>query len=139
MQKEKKIKVSQFAKHLEIPYIKNMIRERSKGARRARDIGMTKRQFSFMIRDDLYRENGYVSADGELDFWKLLRRERDRAIDSGDYNPPPKKSKNREPLTREDIDRNAARARDRRAQAKADMPGRVVQNPETGMFEIEWY
>lgn len=130
--------VSPLSEHLDTDYVKTMLRARAKEARIARIQGMTKKDYNLRIVN-IYRDSGFVKMNSRPDFWSFLRNERDKAIDRGDYSIPTRLPKNREPLTREDIDRNRTRNADRRAQAKANMPGRVVQDPVTGEFVVQWY
>jgi len=78
---------------LDIPYIKEMIRERARAFRRAIKVGMKIEDYIDMITDDLYGELDLLDEDGNPDPWQYLRRQEDRYKDRHPEYKSPYKAK----------------------------------------------
>lgn len=79
---------------LNIPWIKDMIRERARGYRAARKAGLSNREFNEMIVEDMYAFNELLDDNGEPDPWQYLRRQKEKYKDKHpDYESPYKAKK----------------------------------------------
>ena len=134
---------------LNAPYMRALITNRKRLYKKALRQDWTKTEYNRTIMD-LYRKNDWTITEGAItrrksigrpDPWAMFRSWRKALIDSGDYVPPPSKKKGKTGKRRLD-EEEVARARQRRKGSKKNNSpeiGRVVKNPKTGLFEVEYY
>lgn len=144
------IEVDPLSNHLNIGYIKGMIRNRARAYRLAAKSGLTPRDYIDSVIKNIYEDEGYINPDGFPDFWSYFRAIREAAIESGDYNPP-QKGKRRN-TDKGNIAKQKAKYRERQAQKKyakergyisasfdpvtGKLTSGVVFNEKTGKFEV---
>ena len=73
-----------------LPYLKTMTRWRRLYVSNLRSRGYSGKEIIDRIYA-LYDTRDWLTDVGQLDPWKLLRRFRDQAIDTGEYTPPKRK------------------------------------------------
>ncbi len=88
---------------LDIPYVKEMIRERARAFRRAKKEGIinTWKEWRETIIDGVYVNFDYLNDEGEVDPWKMLRHWEERYKDKHPEYESPYKEKKRK---RKDFD-----------------------------------
>lgn len=89
----KRIKVS--AMPLNVPYIKDMIRERARAFRRGVRDGLVKslKDWREVIIEGIYIELGFLDEDGNIGPWQLLRYNEDKYKDQHPEYQSPYKAK----------------------------------------------
>ncbi len=120
------------------PYIRLMRVDRRELVRGVRRLGLSKRASLRELRDQVDR---VYEINGWKDAYSMMRDYRERAIDRGEYVPPPRRK--RQPIDKGDIRRQKLRAKARKERgaisSQYDSQGRligdVVFNPRTGKFE----
>lgn len=128
------------------PYIKDMRKERQSLARATykyiKRNKLSGRNFLPLLKDRIekeYRKNGWK------DIWAMIRDYRGKSLARGDYQPPPRKKRDR--LNRGNVAAQKARYRARQARIKERQTGvtydvsgnpigRVVYNSTSGKFEV---
>ena len=73
-----------------LPYLVNVRRSRILYVGNLQRRGYSDSQIAGLITN-LYYRRGWLTPDGKLDVWKMIRDIRKDAIDSGDYIPPKRK------------------------------------------------
>jgi len=96
---------------LNIPYVKEMIRDRARAFRVAKRQGVDIQDYIFSV-EEMYRENGYLTPEGLPDFWQYFRDVRDKAIDRGEYIVPLRRKPRL--LDKGDVKAQKARYREKR-------------------------
>ncbi|KKN50925.1 hypothetical protein LCGC14_0627900 [marine sediment metagenome] len=145
------------------PYIRLMMRERRKQFRNAKKQRMSMTAFRSMIQQQ-YIDKGWLTPEGNPDYWRMFRYYYKQAITLGSYKPPPEKrvydpdkphkKKVGEQLDREHIKKQAQKYRDRErvgtpkgfvsTQYDADgkLLGGVMRDEHTGQYKAvassEW-
>ena len=102
---------------LDIPYVKEMIRDRARAFRIAKRQGVDIQDYIFSV-EEMYREDGYFTPEGLPDFWQYFRSIREKAIESGDYFEDKSRRKPKL-LDKGDVKSQKARYRAKKAEAKA--------------------
>ena len=85
------------------PMLKEFIRERAKGIRRARRQGLSQAEIREMIIENMYGDNDFFNEQGNPDFWQEFRQfEEEYKTKHPEYARPPKKR--RDFISKEDLE-----------------------------------
>lgn len=80
---------------LDVPYVKEIIRQRARNYRRALSSGMTRGQYIHSITETVYPD--FLDENGNPDFWKYLRYIENKYKDEHpEYNSPQGKAHKRQ-------------------------------------------
>ena len=121
------------------PYLTLMRRDRKRLVDEVVALDLSKTRTLATLRswiDQVYVANGWEDA------YVMLRDYRQRAIDKGDYIPPP--IRKRKPTSKGNLERQKLKAKARRERgaissqynAQGNLIGDVVYNPQTGLYDV---